>query len=1337
MIKKFCGFISILTLVLCSTLLGQWSEPVFVSEGSNPDMDVDWKTGDVYVLAMENGVLITKLDQNGNKISQEMVPGTGNDKGGSYWGAAIAVGPNGEPHVVYRSAGQNMSFTGYYTYKNTTWSNPLKVYTNLYRAWTPRIDVDNKGRAHIGYGYGDDNTIHGDIYYRRVENGQITAQKDGISDYRADVNWELCATPDGEIHIINGRASYPVNGGPIYYYNSLNGGDKWEGRGDIHDPSAQYANGFVDISDDGLKNIHVCYSTESDAAIYTPGIRYARIKNNIKEFDVLVTRKNEIEAVHLKLGLGSVAATEDGQYVMMTYITSQDGGQLCARLSTDGGRTWGDREVLAEGVNCLEGRSRQFIRAKGHRFSLIYPHRGIQYRYYQIPGFDKPTVKANGPYTGKEGSSITFSATGSKDPAGIAMFAWDWNNDGSFDDSTNSEKINHTFVDDYQGKVALRVRNSEGTMAVDYADVTISNVAPVVTLSEGATIKEGDNISILATVTDPGSADQLRYFWDFGDGRTSSEAKPNFAYADDGTFKIKLTVSDDNGGQTSAEKTITVTNVAPVAEAGGPYRARVNQELEIRGEATDPGKNDVLSYTWDLNGDGTFEKSGQVIKVKYDTDGNYKITLKVKDDDGGESSDPATIVVGSSAPKIAQIPSQTIKEGEQFKPIQLDNYLSDPDDPLTTITWNSSGNVYLEVSISNRIARITTPNENWNGEEELIFTATDKGGGSDTSLVTFKVISVNDPPTLSSIPVQSQNEGKAFKPIQLDQYVQDIDHNPSQMIWEITGNNNLKKTIENRVLTLAPVDSEWAGTEKITFKVMDPDSASAQLAVNFTVISVNDPPGIKNLTDLQFKQFSNFDPISLDTCAFDPDNSKNQLTWSFTGNNKLDITITDFKLNIQVRDKNWYGTENINFTVKDPGGRQDSRTIKVTVVKVDARPTILAVPDQTIDEGDSFIPINFDQYVTDLNNDFDEINWICQGQKSLLVKWNRHVLNIEPPDKEWSGSEKLTIIASDITSLKDTITVTFTVRPINDSPTISGVSEINFDEDNDYEIPLSVLRQHAFDVDNDINSLKFGIRESENIRWEMLTSRNVLRIYTKPDFCGVENALLFVSDPAEGIGTQPITITVNPIPDPIKSFTILRPINQTFFSWTMDKEFAWTQAKDPDPDDVVIYIWLLSRTETFADTFHYVSVGTDTVYTHKVSKRMHKGMYFWKVLAYSTDGTQQVSPVGKITTTFTDVAVNEMAIPESFELLPNFPNPFNPETRIKFNIAEESMVSIQIYNALGQKIRELLQEHKAPGTYEVRWDAKDDAGRSVTSGVYICQFQAKGQIYFRKMVFMQ
>ncbi|MBN2092036.1 PKD domain-containing protein, partial [candidate division KSB1 bacterium] len=1120
-------------------------------------------------------------------------------------------------------------------------------------------------------------------------------------------------------------------------YNSLNGGDKWEGYGDFHDSNAQYANGFVDITDDDLKNFHICYATERDATIGTPGIRYAKIKNNAKEFDVLVTKKNEIEAVHLKLGLGSVAASADGQFVMITYITSQDGGQLCARLSTDGGRNWGDREVLAEGINSLEGRSRQFIRAKGHRFYLVYPHKGIQFRYYQIPGFDKPTVKANGPYNGKEGSSITFNAAGSKDPGGIVMFAWDWNNDGNFDDSTSSEQINHTFPDDYQGKVALRVRNSKGTLAIDYADVTIANVAPVVTFSEGTAIKEGDLINILATVTDPGTNDVLRYFWDFGDGQTSNEPKPQHAYSDNGTFQLKLTVSDDDGGQTTAEKTISVTNVPPVAEAGGPYRARSNQEIEIRGEATDPGKSDILSCEWDFNGDGTYEKSGQVVKFKSDVDGNFKIILKVKDDDGGESTDQATIVVGSAAPKIAPIPSQTIKEGAQFKTIKLDNYLSDPDDPLEAITWNSSGNIYLEVSISNRIAQITTPNENWNGEEIVMFTATDQGGESDTSLVTFTVTSVNDPPQLLSISSQSTNEGKAFKPIQLDQYTQDIDHNSSQMIWEITGNINLKKTIENRVLTIAPIDSEWAGTEKLTFKVTDPESASAQLAVNFTVLSINDPPRIKNLANLQCKQFSEFEPINLDTCAFDPDNSKDQLTWSFTGNTNLNITISNFILKIQVRDKNWSGTENIVFTLKDPEGRQDSRTINVTVIKVDARPTILAVPDQTIDEGEIFNPINFDEYVTDKNNSVDEINWICQGQKNLLVKWNQHVLKVEPPDKEWSGSEKLTIIASDITSLKDTTTITFTVQPINDSPTISGISDISFDEDSRYELQLSELRQFAFDVDDEVSKLSFGIRESENILWEMLPTRNVLKIYTRPDFCGTENVLLFVSDPAGSIGTQPITITVNPIPDPLKPFTILRPLNQTFFAWTMDKEFAWTQAIDPDPDDVVVYFWLLSRTATFADTFHYVAVGTDTVYTHHVSKRMYKGEYFWKVLAYSTDGTQQVSPVGRITATITDVAFNESVIPENFELMPNFPNPFNPETRIKFNVAEESVVTIQIYNALGQKIRELIRELKAPGTYEIAWDAKDDTGHSVTSGLYICQFQAKDKIYFRKMVFMQ
>ncbi len=73
------------------------------------------------------------------------------------------------------------------------------------------------------------------------------------------------------------------------------------------------------------------------------------------------------------------------------------------------------------------------------------------------------------------------------------------------------------------------------------------------------------------------------------------------------------------------------------------------------------------------------------------------------------------------------------------------------------------------------------------------------------------------------------------------------------------------------------------------------------------------------------------------------------------------------------------------------------------------------------------------------------------------------------------------------------------------------------------------------------------------------------------------------------------------------------------------------------------------------------------------------------------------------------------------ELLPNHPNPFNPETTIYYRLAgnEKQEIKLMIYNIIGQKIRTLVQEYQSSGEYVVRWDGTDDYGQKVSSGIYI------------------
>ena len=93
-------------------------------------------------------------------------------------------------------------------------------------------------------------------------------------------------------------------------------------------------------------------------------------------------------------------------------------------------------------------------------------------------------------------------------------------------------------------------------------------------------------------------------------------------------------------------------------------------------------------------------------------------------------------------------------------------------------------------------------------------------------------------------------------------------------------------------------------------------------------------------------------------------------------------------------------------------------------------------------------------------------------------------------------------------------------------------------------------------------------------------------------------------------------------------------------------------------------------------------------------------------------------------------------------LLPNFPNPFNPETWIPFKLARGSDVRIEIYDLTGRLVRRLNLGHLKVGYYTTKetaayWDGRNEKGEKVASGVYIYQLRADGKTLSRKMVVLK
>ena len=84
-----------------------------------------------------------------------------------------------------------------------------------------------------------------------------------------------------------------------------------------------------------------------------------------------------------------------------------------------------------------------------------------------------------------------------------------------------------------------------------------------------------------------------------------------------------------------------------------------------------------------------------------------------------------------------------------------------------------------------------------------------------------------------------------------------------------------------------------------------------------------------------------------------------------------------------------------------------------------------------------------------------------------------------------------------------------------------------------------------------------------------------------------------------------------------------------------------------------------------------------------------------------------------------------------------YPNPFNPRTTISYELPADTDVSIIIYDAIGQEIRQLVSQHYTAGRYSVQWDAKDHMGRSVGSGVYIAKIVAGPNTATQKMLLLK
>jgi len=176
--------------------------------------------------------------------------------------------------------------------------------------------------------------------------------------------------------------------------------------------------------------------------------------------------------------------------------------------------------------------------------------------------------------------------------------------------------------------------------------------------------------------------------------------------------------------------------------------------------------------------------------------------------------------------------------------------------------------------------------------------------------------------------------------------------------------------------------------------------------------------------------------------------------------------------------------------------------------------------------------------------------------------------------------------------------------------------------------------------------------------------------------------------------------------------------------------FTWSLDTEIEIDGLRLYI-----TEDIEDWGVAIALDADAEEYTVEEALDFETTYYWRVIAYNEVGDSEYDVFSF--TTEEDVSEGEETVLIVTGLSGNFPNPFNPETTIRFGMAEAGNVNISIYNIRGQRVNTLVNGHLDRGNHSITWNGTSDDGRSLSSGVYFYLMRTDNYTESRRMILLK
>lgn len=251
--------------------------------------------------------------------------------------------------------------------------------------------------------------------------------------------------------------------------------------------------------------------------------------------------------------------------------------------------------------------------------------------------------------------SVAFSGAGSTDPDGTVV-GWSW----EFGDSATATGVttSHTYAAPGEYTVTLTVTDNRGGTATASRVISVLGPNQLPTADFDWTANDEKVAFDAGASADPDGTIES-YAWDFGDGETGTGATRSHTFAASGTYTVKLTVTDDRGGEDVRTRQVTVVaNAKPTAAftSSATFLA-----VSFDGSGSTDSDGTVDDYAWDF-GDGE-SGSGATPGHTYAAAGAYTVKLTVTDDDGAKDSVTKTVTVTAPGPLAADGFGRTVGSG--------------------------------------------------------------------------------------------------------------------------------------------------------------------------------------------------------------------------------------------------------------------------------------------------------------------------------------------------------------------------------------------------------------------------------------------------------------------------------------------------------------------------------------------------------------------------------------------------------------------------------------------------------------------------------------------------